>query len=188
MSCRSDGFARAVRVMLAAVLMALLSSASRAEDNGLERAIKATYLYKFAPFVDWPPSAFSSPTAPFVLCIVGDSPFGDLLDRAVSGQSVGRHPIAVRRERTIESNPGCNILYAAGSSEQPVAAILAEVRGMPVLTVTDASSDGGAAGIIEFVVIDNRVRFDIDTVAAAQNHLAISSKLLSLAAHVRSTP
>src|SRR6185312_11244834 len=66
-------------------------------DIPLEYAVKATYLYKLAPFINWPPSAFTSPDAPFPICVVGDDPFDDFLVRAVSGRSFGTHPFVVRR-------------------------------------------------------------------------------------------
>jgi hypothetical protein len=42
--------------------------------------------------------------------------------------------------------------------------------------------------MINFIVADNRVRFEIDEAAARRNGLQISSKLLSLAASVRPAP
>jgi hypothetical protein len=51
--------------------------------------------------------------------------------------------------------------------------------------VTDARPDARAHGIINFVIEGNRVRFEIDLNAAAENHLLISSKLLNLAVRVR---
>ena len=68
------------------------------------------------------------------------------------------------------------------------AARLEAVRGTPVLTVTDAARDGGAQGIVNFVNVDNRVRFEIDLRSAAVNHLEISSKLLNVASRVRPKP
>ncbi len=60
------------------------------------------------------------------------------------------------------------------------------MKGAPILTVTDSSMRGpGSKGVIDFVIKDNRVRFDIDDQAAAKNGLNISSKLLSLAVAVR---
>ena len=59
------------------------------------------------------------------------------------------------------------------------------MRGSPVLTVTDAATDAGAHGIVNFVIEGNRVRFEIDLNAAAENHLMISSKPLDLAVRVR---
>ena len=178
------------RVRACALVLALLSSAgagaARAEANSLEFSVKATFLYKFGPFVEWPPQAFDSPASPFVLCVQGDDPFGASLDRAIAGQHVGQHPVVVRRLAKVEK--GCHVLYAAGSKAQSVAQALAAVRGAPVLTVTDESSGDGTRGVIDFVVKDSRVRFQIDAQAAAQNGLSVSSKLLSLAINVRPAP
>ena len=81
---------------LAGALAIALSGFASAESQGsLERAIKATYLYKFGPFVEWPNGAFSSPVAPLNICIVGNDPFGAILDQAVAGQRVAEHPIAL---------------------------------------------------------------------------------------------
>ena len=159
--------------------------AGHAGEPTLVSAVKATYLYKFAPFVEWPASAFASPSSPFYLCILGDDPFGLALDQEVVGQRVGEHPALVRRLARVEAGAGCHILYVGGSRTQSVADAIRGVKGEPVLTVADRGPASSGA-IIQFVVKDNRIRFDIDTQAAAANHVAISSKLLSLAISARS--
>lgn len=169
-------------VIATALSLFLPSDAPRAAAAPLELAVKATYLYKLVPFVEWPATAFATPSSEFNLCVVGDDPFGDLLDRAVTGQRAGEHPIVVRRSAQV--SPGCHILYAAGSPAQPVRAILDTVRGAPVLTVTDQGRED-AKGIINFIVQENKVRFEIDDRVAMESGLAISSKLLSLAVNVR---
>lgn len=155
----------------------------RGQGASLEYAVKATYLHKFAPFVEWPSPAAEFPHGAFTLCVVGNDPLDGLLERAVEGQNVDGHPIAVRRFPSVTTNPGCSVMYVTGSEPQ-VAADLAAVRGSPVLTVTDAATDPGATGIINFVIADERVRFEIDTRTASADGLTISSKLLSLAVHV----
>ncbi len=154
-----------------------------AAGDTLEYAIKATYLYKLAAFVAWPPGAL--PADSIVICVIGKDPFGAVLDQAVAGQSVQQRPIIVRRYATITANPGCQLMYVAGSQAQPVAGVLAAVRGAPVLTVTDGQSDGNPAGTINFVLEDGYVRFEIDPRMAEQSGLNISSKLLSLAVRLR---
>ena len=164
---------------LAAALAALPATAPAADS--LETAVKATYLYKFAPFVDWPADAFASPAAPFLICVVGKDPFGSVLDRAVAGQKAGARPFAVRRMAEADRSAGCQILYAGGD-KAAVRQALEAVRGAPVLTVTDGS---GAEGIVDFAIDRGRVLFRIDDEAAAQNRLTISSKLMSLALSVK---
>jgi hypothetical protein len=156
---------------------------AEATEESLEYAVKATYLYKFAPFVEWPTGASTS-TA-LELCVAGDDPFGSILDRAVSGQRVGGRPVEVRRLAAVRPGDDCHILYLAGSPEQSTAEALEAMRGAPVLTVTDAAQGEGPKGVIHFVIQDNRVRFEIDAQAASARGLKISSKLLDLAVNVR---
>lgn len=167
----------------AAYLLALLwQPAARAENSPLETAVKATYLYKFAAFVVWPRGAI--PPDAFHLCVVGGQPFGSVLDRAVKGQSVEGRPILVQRFATLSGNPDCQILYVASTGAQPPAQVLEAVRGKPVLTFTDAATEPNARGIVNLVLADDHVRFEIDDRQAAENRLTISSKLLTLALRV----
>ena len=167
------------RALAAAMLAALAASSARAGDS-LESAIKATYLYKFAPFVGWPDSAFANAQAPLVLCVEGD-PFGSILDRAVAKQAVGSHPIAIKRVESAQKAAGCHILYIAPSQAQSVADAVAATKGAPMLTVAEGA---GTGAVIGFVIRDQRVRFVVDLRAAAENNLKISSRLLSLALDV----
>jgi hypothetical protein len=163
-------------------------TASADDANALALAVKATFLYKFEPFITWPPQAFSSPGSPFNLCVVGDDPFGPMLDRAISGQQTAGHAIAVLRLKTVSPDAHCQLLYVATADAVSAREAETAVAGMAVLTVTDSMEDGSAKGMINFVVADNRVRFQIDDAAATQSGLTISSKLLSLAVSVRSSP
>lgn len=157
---------------------------SRADQLAAEFAVKATYLYKFAPFVEWPENSFASPQSPFIICLVGEDPFGATLDQAVANQRIVDHPIEIRRFAMLNGVQGCHIVFAGGSSVQPVAQTLNMLRGTSALSVTDAA-DNGAAGIINFVIRGKRVRFEIDDEAARGNNLKISSKLMALAVNGR---
>lgn len=162
------------RMALALWLGAAGINASAAEP--LEASVKAAYLAKFAFYVDWPPAAFSSPTAPVVLCIVADDAFGAQVEEAATGQSVQGRAIAVKRLKAITRESACHIAYVGAEAK------LDAVKGSPVLLVTDAQ---GGNGIINFVLRDNRVRFTVDDELAAQFGLNISSKLLNVALAVK---
>jgi hypothetical protein len=152
---------------------------AEAGTSTLETSIKATYLYKFAPFVTWPQS---DPAKPFTICVVGSDPFGPVLDQAVAGQVYAQRPIQVARMETVGKQSGCDIAYLGGSHAQSVEAALEALHGAPVLTVTD---EGAPEGMIAFRVTDGHVRFRIDEDAVDDSGLTISSKLLSLALAVR---
>ena len=151
-------------------------------QSSIETAVKATYLYKFAPFVTWPDTA--TQTGPITICVVGKDPFGAVLDRAINGQTMDGRPFQINRVSTIGPGSTCNIAYLGGSAAQTVPAALQALRGTPTLTVTDGSS---LAGIIAFKMQDGRVRFGIDEGAAEAGGISISSKLLALATSVKSS-
>ena len=163
-----------------ACALALPGGVAWADSAGLEYAVKANFLYKFGPFVDWPPRSFPSPASPFNVCVFGDEPFHQSLDDAVRGQAVIGHPVVVRRLRVVTADPGCQVLYVGRSKTQKPAEVLEALRHSPVLTVTD-ESQGFSGGLIHFVLRGGHVRFGIDLEGARASGLKISSKLLALA-------
>lgn len=172
------------RIATVLALSALLAVGGAKADEPLELAVKATYLYKLAPFVTWPASAWADGNAPLVICIQGRDPFGPLIDRAIAGQRVGGRPVAVRRLPKVDAASGCQIAYIGGSDAQAQPAALRELAKAPVLTVTD-DPRGAVPCDVELVLQDGRVRFVIDNGQAQQQGLAISSKLLALAVRVK---
>jgi hypothetical protein len=173
-----------IRTAIVAFALVVTAMAPRAYAQTLEYPVKAAFLYKFAPFVEWPPRAFASGSAPLTVCVVGFDPFGATLDKAIEGQRLGARPVVARRLETIGAGSGCHIAYLGGSREQSVADSLAALAGSPVLTVTDQSM-GSARGTVHFVIKDDRVRFHIDDAEAAGHGVSISSKLMRLALSVR---
>jgi hypothetical protein len=180
---RNAAFLWLRRCMLAAVAVGHFAGAWAAPPGSIEYEIKATYLYKFAPFVNWPPSIAASPA--FALCVVGDDPVSAAIDQAVRGQSVDGKPLIVKHLPVAAPDSGCQVMYIAGSDAQSVAQALAAMKAAPVLTVTDQATHPADRGIVSFVIDANHVRFDIDKAAAAQSGLVISSKLLGLAHNVK---
>lgn len=161
------------RCLVLAIIGVLLAGAA----PSLEWAVKAEYLFKLVPFIDWPQNAFASPSDAFHLCVVGQNPFGGLLDQTGQGQSPDQRPVSILLLKAVGTEH-CQLMYVDGDP-QFVAQSLAAVAGSPVLTVTNDQTT--AKGIVNFVLVQNHVRFEIDRAAALKNHLNVSSKLLDLA-------
>ena len=160
-------------------------AAAAAVGPSLEYAVKATFLYKFAPFVEWPEGSFGSASSPLVICVVGNDPVGGLIDQVALGQRIGERAIEVRHLASVSRQSGCHSLYLAEPDAPSAIQAANAVRGAPVLTVSDMARGASAPSIVRFVVQNNKVTFDIDNAAAAESQLAISSRLLSLARSVR---
>jgi hypothetical protein len=166
---------------LKALLVALLilSPSAAADGQAQEYEVKSAFLLNFTKFIEWPAPA--APDAPFVICILGDDPFGRVLDQMISGETVGGRKLVV--QRIARGKPAhCQILFA-GANEKDVSEILPALpRG--VLTVGEGVEFLREGGIIAFVMEDRRVRFDVSQRTALKNGLRINSKLLSVARSV----
>lgn len=177
-----------------AALFAAAALASLWGGNGLdgdsrrptEYQVKAAYLANFARFVEWPPGALAD-DQPIPVCILGQDPFGPVLDAALSGESVERHPLVARRIGAIRNADDCRIIFIS-SSELVIDSVIASVEGMPILTVSDVPGFLKHGGMIEFVLEANRVRFEINLSTARAAGLNLSSELLRVATAVRRTP
>jgi hypothetical protein len=184
---------RPILLLQALVLCMALHAAAAAPDNdatavpestNVELAVKAAYLYKFLGYVEWPPAQFPRPDAPFVIGIAGNERLAGELERIATGRSVKGRRIAVRRMRTDEPLTGLHLLYVGPGDSARQAHLLKLAQQRPILTVTDAGN-AGEPGIINFRVVDNRVRFEVALGAAQRSGLQLSSRLLSVALAVQ---
>jgi hypothetical protein len=145
-----------------------------------EYQMKAAYLYNFAKFVDWPATSFSSPTAPLVIGIYGDDPFGDAIDAVVRSKRTNGHPVITRRSVRMQDLRACHIVFV-GPSREPVEAALAQLADRPVLTVGESEHFLRAGGIVQISVADGRLALTIDLANAVKANLTLSANLLRLA-------
>jgi hypothetical protein len=156
-------------------------AASGEESESAAREVKAAYLYKFLGYVEWPPSVLPQPDAPFVIAVAGADAIADTLTRMVAGRSVAGRAITVRRLRPGEGLDGVHLLYIGTVERARQAQLLAQAQQRPILTVTDNGGGSAPSGIIDFRLVDNRVRFEVSLGAAERNGLKLSARLLSVA-------
>lgn len=144
-----------------------------------EYQVKAVFLFNFSQFVNWPPAAFSSSNAPFIIGIAGRDPFGSYIDETVAGEKMMGHPIKILRCRNKEDMQGCHILFI--SHDQSEEEIISALDNRSVLTVGDEADFTRDGGMIRFFTEKNKIRLEINASAAKAAKLDISSKLLRLA-------
>jgi hypothetical protein len=164
-----------------AFLLATSVLAALAQPTIPENRVEAVYLVKFIDFVNWPDSAFSAPDSPLVIGVLGEDPFGRILDEVVDGETVKNRRVIVRRFRNVREVTGVQVLFIDESETSHIHSILRALKDQNVLTVSNIEGFGYGGGIVRFVVENNKVRFRINVDAAKRANLQISSKLLELA-------
>jgi hypothetical protein len=143
-----------------------------------EYQIKAVFLFNFAQFVEYPPAAFPRPETPLVIGVLGEDPFGPLLDETVRGERINNRPAVVRRFRQVEEIDVCHVLFISRAEMSRLDQIFERLKGRPVLTVGEVDGFAQRGGMIRFVNESNKVRMRINPETAREAGLVISSKLL----------
>ena len=154
------------------------------EDLSREYLVKAGFLYNFARFVEWPSEAFTDDQSPISLCVLGKDPFGGAL-KSIEGKTIKGRKLVINRFERIEDLPKCHILFISRSEKEDLDKIFANLKGWNVLTVADMEEFGQRGGIINFIIREHKVRFEITLDASDRAGLTISSKLLKLAKILR---
>jgi hypothetical protein len=177
------------RLLYLAVTVSLLLVARRGytqDSRPTEYEVEAAYLSNFGRFVDWPVKPAGAD--PFSVCVLGQDPFGPLLDNALRGEAIGGVPMAAKRLSAADDASACRILFISSAKEPQLPAILTSLGTSNVLTVSDMPSFTRRGGMIQFVLDGNRVRFEINLNAAQHAGLSLSSQLLKVAVAIRRSP
>ncbi len=170
---------RVARIGRALAVLLLTPGFASAQDV-TEPALKAAYIYNFTMFTVWPPGAAPA-EQPLVLCVVGDTAVAEALERAVATRLVAGHSVSVAFLAPGAPQRPCHVLYVSGVTGRQAAQLLAGVRDLPVLTISDLEDFTRLGGIARFFFESGRLRFSVGLESARRAHLQISSRLLSLA-------
>jgi YfiR/HmsC-like len=153
-----------------------------------EYEVQAAYLSNFGRFVEWPARTGAIERDPFYVCVLGQDPFGSLLDAALKGEAIGGAPMAARRVTSAADAASCRIVFVNSTKDSELKGILAILRNFKALTVSDTFDFTRQGGMIQFVLEGNRVRFEINLAAAQRAGLTLSSQLLKVAVAIRRAP
>lgn len=174
--CRMAALALLVTIFSAAAV----AVSGQGDTAPSEYQVKAAYLYNFARFVEWPDTAFSGPQAPFILGILGEDPFGDVFD-SVHGKTVKGRTFIAKKIKDLQETTSCHILFVGASEKGRWESIFKFLQRGSVLTVGDSEGFAKAGGVVNFVVMDKSVAFEVNVDAAARERLSFSSRLLNIA-------
>jgi hypothetical protein len=162
--------------------MALGASAQALDSSdSSEYLIKAGFIYNFAKLVGWPGNAFAQADSPIVIGILGTDPFGGIIDRILADKKVDARRFVIKRLKWGMEFKDCDILFVGASEAVHLEEVIRAVKGLPILTIGETPGFARRGCIINLIVEDNKVRFEVNLDAAKQADLNVSSRLLALA-------
>lgn len=149
-------------------------------DTAAERSVKAAFLYKFLGYVDFPGGPLD-PGAPYVVGVVGAEDVAAELSRLTSGRTVNNHAVVVRHMHGGDFAGGLHLLFIGAAEAAAEAALVKAAHLAGALSVTESATGIDAGAVINFLLVDQRVRFEVSLAAAERGKLKLSSRLLSVA-------
>ena len=159
------------RALLALTLLLTAAAPSVAQPGLSQYEVKAALLYNFLRYVEWPTRPASDE---ILLCVVGLERVAKMVQQTVKAQTIDGRPITV--EVIQEPQPHCHLVFAPLGVRTDLYA--KPPRG--TVTVSEVPGFLKAGGVINFLIVDGRVRFEINPDAAEGAGVRLSSRLLRL--------
>jgi hypothetical protein len=156
----------------------------RADTQADEYRVKAAFLYKFGSYIEWPSGSFTRADSPVAIGVMGADALADELAQIVAGRNVNGRPVRVRKLRPGDPIAGLHVLFVGRADSGRLAEILAAARGQALLTVTESEEGLELGSMINFVVVEDKVRFDVAPPPPESGNLKISARLLGVARKV----
>jgi len=167
-------------ILMATTSIAVISSHAQSR-MAPEYEIKAAFLYNFAKFIEWPDGTFADDTnATITLCVICQDSFCDIL-LSLRDKTVKNKKLVVKRCKQVQNLEECHILFIGSSESKKWRQILKAVENRNVLTIGEMEGFSEFGGMINFILVKNKVRFEINVDAAKRAGFKLSSKLLKLA-------
>ena len=167
--------------LILAVCLVISIGVGAQEPTG-EYRLKAAFVARFPEFVEWPPPAWEG-RATLDVCVTSPNPFGLALADIVRGERVRGRSVVVHEIAGDSDMSNCHVLFVASDAGR--AAVVKRAAARPILTVGDGPRFLDEGGIVQFRLVDNRIRFEISAEAAQRVGLRLSPQLLRLASDVR---
>lgn len=149
------------------------------DPNSANAKIKATLIYNFTKYIDWPEKYKEGN---FVIGVLGTTPFYNDLSTLLSKKNVGEQKFEIKSFSSVESISGnCHILFIPAAQSNLVPDLLKKMKGKSTLIVTEKPGMAKQGSGINFVVENNKQRFELNKANIEKYDMKVSSTLASLA-------
>jgi hypothetical protein len=150
--------------------MGVHSISAQENTTGKEYTLKAEFLYRFVDYVKW--KEYTKKQT-FKIAILEDSPITSSLNALAKNKN-----IEIKEYKDLSDLRFCHILFVPYNSTIPLETILSKYSGKPVLIVTERNGSGKKGAHMNFIMIDNKLKFEVNLKAINKAGIGISSFLL----------
>ena len=140
--------------------------------------IKSVFIYNFTRYIEWPADY---KTGNFIINMYGtNAAMLAELNTMAKTKTVGTQKIEIRNTTTLDGIGKCNILYVTPDVTTPIADIIAKINGKSTLLVTEKPGYALKGAAINFIVVENKQKFELNKANAEKYNLKVSAQLITL--------
>jgi len=158
------------------VLLSLALSASG--QSVTDYKVHANIIYRFTKYIQWPENKQSGD---FIIGVVGDSPLYDELGTLTANKSVGNQRIVIKKLSASAASYTCQMLFISQEESNNLKRIAFVTADQPVLLITEKNGLAKMGSCINFIIVDDRLKLEINKNNVLSRNLDIASDLLKLA-------
>ena len=140
--------------------------------------IKAVFMYNFTRYIEWPESAANGN---FIINVFGsNTPLVAELNNLAKTKTVGTQKIEIRNTTSLDAIGSSHILFVCGDNPTPLSEIISKIKGKNVLLVTERPGFARLGAAINFVIVQNKQKFELNKANAEKYNLKVSTTLVQL--------
>jgi hypothetical protein len=158
-------------------IIAILSIMPKAQSQTMDYAVQANIIYRFTKYIDWPEGKKSGD---FVIGIVGETPLYAQLKSFASNKTAGNQKIVVMRFSSSAATYNCQILFISEDESSSLKKIAARTAGSAILLVSESEGLAQKGACINFVIVSEHLKLEINKNNIEQRNLNIASELVQL--------
>ena len=142
-----------------------------------EYSLKAAFIFNFTKYIDW---SVTEARDEFIIGVIGNSPINAPLEEIAKSKTVKDKKITLRKFNNANEINFCNILFIGREAPVPLRDIFVKT-GKGTLTVSEQAGYAKEGIAINFIIVNNNLKFEANTKTMEAAGLKVSSQLLKLA-------
>ena len=162
-------------------LVITLGVPSNVQAQTTDYKFHSVFIYNFTKYIQWPASHQSGE---FVIGVLGNSPISADLEKMAANKMVGAQKIVIKKFKSLSEAAECHILFIPNNANLNFEDIQTKFKGKPTLLITEKSGLAQKGSGINFVLQDNKWKFELNEAATQSAGLKVSKELSKLAINV----
>jgi hypothetical protein len=148
------------------------------KDADTNAILKASFIYNFAKMIDWPAE---EKQGNFIIGIYGKTTVYQELIKKYASKDIGNQRIEIKKLSESPETANVDLLYITKDKNEEISTISKKVGNKPILIITEKTGALKEGGVINFVIVDNHLKFEINLKEANKRKLIVGSRLKDLA-------